>query len=284
MALTPYWLLTGVSGFIGGKLLNSWAKERPVVGLSRREVSGATPVVQGDFHSIEDLHKLDSYEIAGVVHLAAVTGGCSEEDGLAINVQGTRQLLRYLIDRGCRRFLLASSIAVTGCLDPDFLPLQLPIPDDHPCLARDAYGFSKASMEELAKHFYRIEPTCDFKLLRFGAVVDDECPPSTTLAGGQMNIPFAELARVYLSDILQAIEFAIVAPHRPGVHIYNVVGPDASCADAVSKVLATHYGERLNRGLLSRYDHAGHQHDALYTMQKIKDELGFVPRRPTRTI
>lgn len=174
------------------------------------------------------------------------------------------------------------SIAVTGCLSPDFVPLQLPILDDHPSLARDAYGNSKALMEGLVHYFARVHPDAAFTLLRFGAVVDEakfEAP--NTLAGSPLHIPFAEMALVGCSDVLHAIELAYDAP-SPGVRTFNVVAPDATGADAPRTVLEAHFGDRLNHIDWSHYERSGHEHDALYAMDKIRDELGFVPRFSTR--
>jgi UDP-glucose 4-epimerase len=149
--------------------------------------------------------------------LAEVTGGCSEEDGLAVNVQGTRRLYRYLLDHGCRKFITASSIAAVGSLDNNFVPLQLPIPDDHDCLATDAYGWSKAMLEDLTRYLHRQSPDADFVNLRFGAVVPDSWSPAYVDTSTQVNIPFILLARVYVSDIIEGISRLIEAPTKPGV-------------------------------------------------------------------
>lgn len=46
------------------------------------ETAGVTAVV-GDFADPAELYKLDAYhDIDLLTHLAAVTGGCSEEDGI----------------------------------------------------------------------------------------------------------------------------------------------------------------------------------------------------------
>ena len=183
-------LITGASGLIGNAFAQELSAKRPVICLSRKKSRGEdVTAIQGEFHSFEDLRQLDSFDISCVVHLAAVTGGCSEEEGLAVNVLGTRRLLRYALDRGCRKFVLASSIAAAGCLSDAFLPLQLPIPDEHPCLAYDAYGFSKAMMEELTRYFHRVVPDSDFINLRIG-LVDSTDVPHLFAAGDPLGWPF----------------------------------------------------------------------------------------------
>ena len=115
-------LITGASGFIGRALAASMAQGHEVVCMSRRDPELGLPWVQGEFGSFEDLARLDDRSIDTVVHLASVTGGCSERDGILVNVEGTRCLMRYLIDRGCRKFVMASSIAAVGFQSPAIPP------------------------------------------------------------------------------------------------------------------------------------------------------------------
>lgn len=280
-------LITGVSGFIGGALFGQLSQSRPVIGLSRSRWRDALPdnasVVEGNFASFEDLRQLDEYSIDGLVHMAAATGGCSEEEGLAVNVCGTRRLLRYLLDRGCRKFVLASSIAAAGCLQAAFLPKQIPVPDDYRCEAIDAYGFSKAMMEKVTQHFARVHNDADFINLRLGVVVDDEkWQPLHITASTPLDAPFAELARVYRSDVLGAIRRALDAPHKSGVRNYNVVGSAPTCDEPVVEVLRAFYKDRAEELDLSHYEQAGNEYSPLYAMEKIKTELGFAPRKSTQ--
>jgi UDP-glucose 4-epimerase len=178
--------------------------------------------------------------------------------------------------------VLASSIAATGCLDNDFVPQQLPIPDEHPCLARDAYGLSKSLMEEMVHYFARVQPETDWTLLRFGAVFDEaKFTAPATRAGDALNIPFTLMAQVGCSDVLRAVELALDSSHT-GVRTYNVVAPDATCADTPRAILHGQFGERLSHIDWSHYEQPRHAHDALYAMKKIREELGFVPQFATR--
>jgi UDP-glucose 4-epimerase len=278
-----YTLITGASGFIGTRLAQSLVGQRPVICFSRHPANADEYSLQGEFHSLNDLRQLDNFSISCVVHLGAVTGGCSEEDGLAINVLGTRRLIRYLADRGCCKFLLASSIAAVGCLDPSFVPLSLPIPDEHPCLARDAYGFSKSTVEELTRYFSRVNPDLEFSHFRFGVVVDEATWTPPPQAIPQTRNSFAHFAQVMLDDVIRALTLAIDAPLQSGVHVYNVVGPDTSAYAPVSDLLKSLHNPQIDQLDLSWYSTAEHQYDALYSMEKIKQDLGFVPRLSTRT-
>ena len=147
----PMILLTGAGGFLGRGFLESLSPEQAArcLCLTRKNSpeleKSCGKIIEGFFGDPASLRLLDPYSISAVVHLAAVTGGCSEADAAAINVEGTRVLMRYLIDRGTKRFVLASSIAATGIQRPDFRPLSLPITEEHPCLDRMAMAFPSLS-------------------------------------------------------------------------------------------------------------------------------------------
>jgi nucleoside-diphosphate-sugar epimerase len=137
-------------------------------------------------------------------------------------------------------------------------------------------------MEELVHYFARLQPETEWTLLRFGAVFDEaKFTPPQTRVGDALNIPFTLMAQVGCSDVLRAIELALDSSQR-GVRTYNVVAPDATCADRPRAILEAQFGERLSHIDWSHYQQPGHAHDALYSMDKIREELGFVPQFATR--
>lgn len=272
-------LLTGASGFIGRSLMKRLSDHHHrVICLSRRPVAGSGDFIQGSFDSMEDLQKLNAYPLDVVVHLAAVTGGCSEEEGLAVNVLGTRRLYRYLLDRGCPKFMTASSIAAAGGLTPSFIPLELPISDDHPCLAADAYGLSKGMVEELTRYFYRRHSDRQFINLRLGAVAGEDWKPPVIESGRELAVPFIALAHIYASDVVEGIARAAEAPLKPGVANYNLVGPDLTCNLPAGKVL----NDILPAGHPLSFYFPGNEYKPLYAMDRFVREFGFTPERSTR--
>ena len=273
-------LITGVSGFIGDALVRSLAQTDQVIGFSRKATAIPNAVnLVGDFSVPEELHKLDSYPIDVLVHLAAVTGGCSEEDGLRVNVAGTHHLLRYLINRGCQKFVLASSIAAVGFQSLKFRPLQLPMPDEHRCLDRDGYGFSKYLMEEVARYLARQNEALDFINLRLASIVPDDREPGLCIAGPNTEWAIGSVTKMYLSDTVRCLTLAAKAPHKAGVRILNAVGAQAAVAEPVPIILRAWYGDDLGKLDLSHYQRPGHERDALYEIARIEAELGFVPER-----
>jgi len=277
-------LVTGVTGFIGGRLAARLSGEHRVVGLARGAYRGGADIefVAGAFDRFEDLRALDGYRFDAVVHLAAVTGGCSEEDGLSVNVQGTRRLYRYLLDRGCRTFVTASSIAAVGSLDRDFLPLSLPMGDEHPCLARDAYGLSKSMVEELTRYFCRQTPDAEFVNLRFGSVMPDEWTPPVIDKDAKLSIPYVLLARVYASDVVEGIVRVLEAERKPRSLTCNLVGPDYGGSAPAIEHLRALLGDRAAAYDLSAYETPEGTYAPLYDMERMRLEFGFRPVKSTR--
>ncbi len=269
-----YTVVTGASGLIGRALAAALQLDRPVVAVSRRDPGLTVPLVQGDFADARVLAGLDPYEIDAVVHLAAVTGGCSEADGLAVNVEGTRRLMRYLVDRGCRRFVLASSIAAIGLADAAFRPLQVPIPDDHPCLATDAYGLSKHLMEQVAAYFARRYADLDVLCLRLSSVSGELPPPRTPGEHGRYAL--ASVTVMALEDAVAAFRAALDAPPRSGYRVRNAVPAHVWSATPTAEILRRWYGDALD---VSAYLRPGHAHDGCFAHEPLLQETGFACTR-----
>ena len=269
-------LITGASGFIGRTLAASMAQGHEVVCMSRRDPELGLPWVPGEFGSFEDLARLDDRSIDAVVHLASVTGGCSERDGILVNVEGTRCLMRYLIDRGCRKFVMASSIAAVGFQSPRFRPERLPIPDDHPCLDRDGYGLSKYLMEEITRYYQRQNEGIDVINLRLSSVRPDDGMPELRRMGPLGQWSLGGITLMALSDAVRAFTLAAEAPHRPGVRTMNAAGPRAWVADPVADILRSWWGEDVDVG---HFDRPGREYDSVFDVSCIRQELGFVAER-----
>ena len=269
-------LITGASGFIGKALAASMAETHEVVCMSRRDPGLDLRWIQGEFGSSEDLARLDDESIETVVPLASVTGGCSERDGILVNVEGTRCLMRYLIDRGCRKFVMASSIAAVGFQSTTFRPVQLPIPDEHPCLDRDAYGLSKFLMEEITRYYQRQNEDIDVINLRLSSVRPDDNMPELKRVGPLREWCLGGITVMALSDAVRAFTLAAESPYRPGVRTMNATGPKAWVADPVADILRNWWGDDVD---VSYLEQPGHEGDSVYDVTRIREEIGFVAER-----
>jgi nucleoside-diphosphate-sugar epimerase len=269
-------LITGASGFIGRALAQSLAEKHKVVCMSRKDPKLGLPCAQGEFGTFEDLRQLDQYPIDSVVHLAAVTGGCLERDGILVNVEGTRCLMRYLMDRRCRKFVMASSIAAMGIQNVKCRPERLPIPDEHPCTDRDGYGVSKYLMEEITRYYQRQNEDIDVINLRLAAIGPDDAMPPLVEAGPIYEWALGSITIMGLGDAVRAFTLAAEAPHIPGVRVMNACGPRAWVKDPVATVLRGWYGSDFD---VSHFEQPGHEWDSVYDVRRINDELGFVAER-----
>ncbi len=277
-------LVTGASGFIGQALSAAIARNpnHELICLSRRPTDhpGAASVC-GDFSVAQELHKLDQYgKVDILVHLAAVTGGCTEEEGLRVNVTGTHHLLRYLIDRGCKKLVLASSIAVVGMQSVDFRPLQLPMTDEHPCLDRDGDGFTKHLMEEVTRYLSRQNADLDFINLRLATIAPDDRQLAPCQLGPVPSWSMGRISIMFLSDTVRCLISAAEAPHKPGVRILNAVGAQACVAVPVPDLMRSWFGSDADALDFSHYERLGREKDPVYDISRIREELGFVPQMP----
>jgi nucleoside-diphosphate-sugar epimerase len=252
------------------------SERHDVVCMSRNTPGMDLPWVEGDFASFEDLRRLDGKTIDVLVHLAAVTGGCSERDGILVNVEGTRCLMRYLIDRGCRKYVLASSIAAVGFQSTRFRPQQLPIPDEHPCLDRDGYGFSKYVMEEVTRYHHRQNANIDVINLRLSSVCSDASLPQPQGVTPLGPWALGGIAVMALSDAVRAFVAAAEAPPKPGVRVMNAAGPKAWVSIPVAQILRNWWGDDVD---LSHFEKSGHEFDSVFDVARIRDELGFVAEK-----
>ena len=273
-------LITGTSGFIGHHPAQAMAKNHEMVCISRKptEVKGVV-AIQGDFTSPADLQKLPPHPMDVLIHLGAVTGGGTESEQLRVNVLGTHHLLRYLIDHGCKKLVLASSIAAVGFQSTAFRPLQLPMPDEHPCLDRVGYGFSKYMMEEVTRYLSRQNENIDFINIRLASVAPNDRKLTPRKAGPVTQWAMGSLSYLYLSDAVRCFIMAAEAPHKAGVRIMNAVGTQACAEDTVPEIIRAWYGTDADEIDLSHYERPGHERDPVFEIDRIQQELGFVPER-----
>ncbi|HIB86720.1 TPA: NAD(P)-dependent oxidoreductase [Candidatus Poribacteria bacterium] len=266
-------LVTGASGFIGKSLNRKLAENHQVICLSRKDPGLELPWVKGAFASFEDLTQIDSYQIDILVHLGAVTGGMTERDCVLVNVEGTRCLMRYLINRGCKKYVLASSIAAVGFQDREFRPLQLPVPDEHPCLDRSGYGLSKYLMEEISKYCHRQNEEIDVINLRLSSVCADDRMPPLKEVGSLPEWSLGGITIMNLTDAVRAFVMSAEASYHPGVRIMNAAGPKAWTSVPVVEILRNWWGDDVD---LSHFEQPGHEYNSVYEVSRIKREIGFI--------
>ena len=213
---------------------------------------------------------LDGWPLDVAVHLGAVTGGSSEADAIGVNVAGTRTLLRYLVDRGVKRIVLASSVAAVGCLSPGFRPRRLPVDDEHPCDAVDAYGLSKYLVEEMARYFCRLDPTLEITAFRIGSVLPPGSPEPGPDAIRNYRIPFTQLGTVTLDEVVRLLRRTVSTGPGPGFRIVNLVSPTIRSPWPTVATLEAVLGAEAARYDLSWYAADGRAHAGLWATDRLR--------------
>ena len=266
-------LVTGASGQIGSVLAESLSNRHDVICLDWRPLDLGLPSVLGQIESPEDLQQLNKYDVDVVVHLAGVTGGCTERDGMIVNVEGTRCLMKYLLDHGCRKFVMASSTAVVGFQNLRFRPLQLPFADEAPCQDRDGYGLSKYLMEEVGRYYHRQNEDIDVIALRLASIHRDATLPPLVEVRPLCEWAIAKITVMALSDAVRAFTLAVEASPKPGVRVMNATPCRAWVKDPVAEILRNWYGNEVD---VSYFEQPGCEWNSLYNVSRIEAELGFV--------
>ena len=149
-------LVTGGAGFIGSHLVDALVAEGHQVRIfdnlvrGRKEflathlLSRRVEFVQGDVRDVEAVQKaVQGVEV--IFHLAAqsnVLGAVADiEYSFSTNVAGTLNVLKAARKAGVRRVVFASSREVYG------EAVELPVHEDQPLRAKNAYGASKIAAE-----------------------------------------------------------------------------------------------------------------------------------------
>ncbi len=202
-------LATGATGEIGGSLLELLAPRGPVRVLTRRPRGAAEGVTwaRGDLRHPESLSRAcDGVET--VLHMAAVTHARRAADYRAVNVDGTRHLLRAAKAAGVGRFVHLSTRAIGA--------------------AGGAYSRSKELAEERVR-----EADLPSVILRPAEVYGGGGDPILALARSLRERPLVpilgdgsyRLSPVHVEDVVGAIVAALDYPVAAD-RTYVLAGPE----------------------------------------------------------
>lgn len=173
-------LLTGGAGYIGSHtavvlsqnghevvLLDNFCNSRKSVLGRLQEILGKSlPCIEGDVRDTALVTKaLQDYKIDAVIHFAGLKAvGESVERPIeyyANNVQGTISLLKAMQSANLKTIVFSSSATVYG--NPQYLPID----EDHPTGATNAYGRSKLHIEEILRDVAKSDPEWKIICLRY---------------------------------------------------------------------------------------------------------------------
>ena len=171
----PVVLVTGASGNIGRSLVAALTDSYTVIGIDRSEGKADFPHIKADLTdeksvsaAIGQVARRFGKRIASVVHLAAYFDFTGEENPLyeAVNVEGTRHLLRALQDLEVEQLLYAGTMLVHAPCRPGER-----IDENQPIAPKWAYPKSKAKAEEVIRAEHGAIP---YVLLHLAGLYDEK--------------------------------------------------------------------------------------------------------------
>ena len=223
-------LVTGATGFIGGRLVTSLRRQGDGVRALVRDTGRAQPLkdqgvelVKGD---ITDPAALEA-AIEGVTHVfhcAAILGDDPNPDIRRVNVDGTRALLEACTAGGTKRFVYLSSLAVLGARHHRGTDESAPYER-----ARDPYTNTKIEAEQLVREWGSMGRRLETVVLRPGFVYgpgDRLFLPRLIEGLETRRFRFVGdgskvLNLTYVDDLIQALLLARDAEHAAG-QVYNL--------------------------------------------------------------
>lgn len=274
-------VITGGSGFVGRALVAAFLKRGTEVRVVDRFEHGEVPTVVGELTDpgVRDA-ALDG-DVAGVVHLAAITSVLRSIDAPAetvrMNVEVTGRLLEACRTRGIDRFIMASTNAVVGDVG------HARVDETAPLRPLTPYGATKAACEMLLSGYAGAFglATCALRLTNVygpGMGHKDSFVPRlmrAALAGGTVQVFGDGTQRrdlVHVFDVAQAVLRAWTS---------EVTGPVIVGSGRSTSVLDLVDAARTATGRPIGVEHVpakrGEMPAVVVDIGRARDELGWAP-------
>jgi len=245
------YLVTGGCGFIGSHLVDRLIEDGNTTIVADDLSTGTADNLNAKaiFHegSVADRSFVErifqEHDLDGVIHEAShINTSVIEEDpslDMAVNVQGTLNLLDATDRFKAGKFVYASSVAVYGS------PMEIPVSETGPILPIYSYGIAKQCAEEYVR-YYGATRGVDFNIARYGNIYGPRQPiygevgviaifTDRALAGKSVFV-FGD--GEHLRDFLfvtDAVEATVRLLEDTGSNTYNVAaGKGTSVNDVVA--------------------------------------------------
>lgn len=233
-------LITGGAGFIGSNLARAFVlknyKVRVVDNLSTGKMENLNGIIEKIEFLPADITDEKAMEgtfkhIDHVIHLAAITSvqKSLEDPDLTfkVNVEGTRNILKFSEKFNVRKLIFASSCAIYGN------PEKLPVSEDSKLFPLSPYAESKVEGENSCLEF--LKKGINIVILRFfnvfGLKQDADSPYSGVISNfakkilkGERPVIYGDGKQtrdfVYVDDVLSAIEKALFS--KSETRIFNI--------------------------------------------------------------
>jgi 2-alkyl-3-oxoalkanoate reductase len=234
-AVPPKILVTGASGFLGGRLIEVLSDQGTAVRATTRLLSRARRLpgvqwIQCDLTREESLRGA-LCDIDTVFHCAALCGAPgSLSEYQDTNVEGTKRLLRLATECGVRNFIYLSSMSVYAAPDADDPVLDERAPLEPRAGERGSYTQSKLAAETAVLDYASQHRFPRIVVLRPGTLYGPGAKPpfgrfqlpsptSRPILAGSRRIP---AGLVYVDDVVEAM-LAAARSAVPSGSVYNLV-------------------------------------------------------------
>ena len=240
-------LVTGATGFLGYHLITRLLADgdrvralvRPETNASELAILGVE-LVRGDVRD-RDVVRVAVAGCELVYHLAKAHSSSSKRTVQEVNVGGTANLARAVLQVDDVRVVHASSASVYGSV-----PTNLPVHEDSPMMPDSEYAESKAQAERILQAEHR-QAGLPVVLARITSVLGPRTmgwgPLFNAIARRRLWLPGKGEGHRHLVDVADVIDGLIRCGRTPGIEgrTYNLAGQEAiklrELADLIAREL-----------------------------------------------
>jgi UDP-glucose 4-epimerase len=301
-------LITGAEGYLGRLVVKALSADPgdvdtivasdirpPIIPLSN------VTYVTADIRSEEIVNALRQYQVDTVVHLAAIVTPGPRDDreaAHAVEVRGTRSLLRACLAAGVNRFVYTSSGAAYGYYadNPEWLSEDDAIRGN----SEFAYSDHKRQVEEMLARWRERHPELKQLIFRPGVILGASAnnqitalfdkPTMLGVAGSTSPFVF-----IWDQDVVGAI---VKGVRQGGEGVFNLAGDGVLTMPDIASRLGKRYlalPSWLLRGALwvlsklrlTQYgpEQVGFlQYRPVLSNRRLKEEFGYIPQKTTREV
>ncbi len=270
-------VVTGAAGRLGkqvAQLLLDRGYE--VLATDKAPAEGlSTDFVVADLVEPEAVEKLLE-KAESVVHLGAIPGPLSDDSRVIFenNVQSTFNVMKAAAEKGLRRVVFSSSAFGMGWAHDGaaFVPLYLPLDEEHPMMPFEPYGLSKQVGEVIGQMIARNSSTSVVSL-RFTNVVYPEKQAEFPWPAPTPEKPLTLVMWAYADprDVVEAHLLALEADLQ-GHEAFLIAQPSTRLPGPTIDLIKSNFGDRVEiRGPLE--DRA-----SVISTEKAQRMLGWKPR------
>ncbi len=261
-------LVTGDRGFIGRHLVPVLKKSYNVIGLSKKHDNVDYRTVDFDIsHGVPDISGIDY-----VIHLAADIKCESEENAIATNVVGTRNLLELAKKNNTKNFIFASTSGVYGYSDKVFKETDEANP-------MGTYQRTKYQAEQVCKEYSKFFPVNVLRIsFPYGTSIDNKrlmnrlmhnVETGHVIKLNKDNKPV--INPVYIEDLVEF--FLLSLKHKNGFEIVNIGGKDNTSILDIIQIIERKSGHKAK----IEYN-SNEVNDLLVDITKSKKIFGYEPK------